>query len=165
MNLKLGFSTGCFFRAGVGLTRRIEIIKNAGCNALEIGLIKMTDNDLAEIAKFVPGDFDKFDYVSVHAPIIEYGHNEETEKIFKLIERINQIRILDLVVFHPNTIMDFSVFDDLDFPVAFENMDRNKSTHQYPKEFEKIFARDKELRLVLDVNHIYTVDPSMDLAL
>ena len=164
MNIRLGFSTGCFFRSHIGLRRRVEIIKDAGCNALEIGLIKMTDNDLAEIAKFTPEHFDKFDYVSVHAPIIEYGHNEETKKIFKLIARINQIRVLDLVIFHPNTINDFSVFDDLDFPVAFENMDRNKLIYQYPEEFEKIFGRNKEFQLVLDVNHIYTVDPSMELA-
>jgi len=59
---------------------------------------------------------------------------------------------------------DFSVFDGLGFTVAFENMDNRKESYRRPEDFEKLLSRNEKFRAVLDVNHIYTNDPSMKLA-
>ena len=43
-------------------------------------------------------------------------------------------------------------------------MDNRKESHKNPTDFDEIFSQDKNYKLVLDINHIYTNDSSMKLA-
>jgi uncharacterized protein (UPF0276 family) len=67
-------------------------------------------------------------------------------------------------VFHPDLISDFSNLLQFPFPVAFENMDKNKSSFRHPEEFRRIFSISDEFKLVLDINHIYTNDSTLSIA-
>jgi len=162
-NIKLGFSTGTLHKTH-STKEALKIMRSLGYDTVELGFVnfqRIKDGWLDEISA---EDLIGFKYVSLHAPKLNYGNNSDTELIFEKIGKINKIRKLDTVVFHPDPVEDFNVFKNVKFSVSFENMDDKKVSHQKPKDFEKIFPLSAEYRLVLDVNHIYTNDKSMKLA-
>ena len=169
MNIRFGFSTGCFYKSPLGVRERLALIGDAQCSAVELGFVKLESFE-AGADELLRSDFvadafgPRFDYISLHAPVFNYGANEETERIFELIRKLNQKILLDSVVFHPDTVTDFEVFKYAGFGVAFENMDNRKAAYKTPEEFEHIFEKNENLSIVLDANHIYTNNPSMALA-
>ena len=72
---------------------------------------------------------------------------------------------LDLVVFHPDTVEDFSVFENLGFNIGFENMDNRKKSCKSVDDIESVMLRNNDFKFILDLNHCYTNDSSMKLAL
>jgi len=162
-NLNLGFSTGVLHKSHTA-KEALEIIKDIGCNALELGFVKLNRIEEGWLDKISKEDIAPFRYVSFHAPKFNYGNNRKTEEIFQKIEKIDAIRKLDLVVFHPDCIEDFDVFKSATFNIAFENMDDRKESCKRPEDLEHILSRDNRYKMVLDVNHIYSNDPSMGLA-
>lgn len=161
--MKLGFSTGSLHKH-FSAKEALRFFQNLGHDTVEIGLVKMarvTDGWADEIEI---EDLKGFQYISLHAPVIDYGDNDETKLVFEKIERINKLRKLDAVVIHPNTVKDFSVFHGLQFPIALENMDNRKDSYVTPEEFEKLLKDNPNWKFVLDVNHVYTHDKSMGLA-
>lgn len=164
MNIKLGFSTGCFYKTSLNLIERISLIKNAGCRAIELGFVKIKRSDTDDLKRLAAKELGGFDYVSLHAPKHHYGQNKKTYEIFEIIKRVNATRELDCVVIHPDTITDCSVFRDTGFKIALENMDNRKASHQFPDEFVGILTKYPQPGFVLDVNHVFSNDPSMKLA-
>lgn len=164
MNIQLGFSTGCFYKAPLTLSERLAMIRNADCRATELGLVKLHSFNSDDLDQLSAHDFAGFDHLSMHAPKFDYGDNEGTYKIFERIRRVNAIRTLDWVVIHPDTVVDFSVFQNAGFNVALENMDNRKASYKTPDEFVELLAQNPQFGFVLDVNHIYSNDPSMQLA-
>ncbi len=161
----LGFSTGSFYKTGLDLAESIEVIRKLDCRALELGLVKNQQEFLSgELQHLDPEVLNGFEYVSLHAPLIDYRNNEETRKILREIAVLSKKFFLDLVVFHPDLVYDFSLLDGVGFNVALENMDRRKARFKVPTDFEKLLAAHPEWQLVLDVNHIKTNDPTMKLA-
>ena len=139
------------------------IVRSLGYDTVELVFVnfqRIKDGWLDEI---LVEDLIGFKYVSLHAPKFNYGKNDDTKFIFEKIGKINKIRKLDTVVFHPDPIEDFNVFKNVKFSVSFENMGDKKLSHQKPEDFDKIFSSSDKYRLVLDVNHIYTNDKSMNL--
>ncbi|MFC1640961.1 hypothetical protein ACFL2D_02850 [Patescibacteria group bacterium] len=160
----LGFSTGVFYKEGIPLTKRIAIIREAGCRALELGLISMEGFFSEEVSVLESGDFTGFDYVSLHAPNFRYGRNPRSRQIIERIRLLNMRVNLDLVVFHPDQITDFSIFNGVGFRAAFENMDNRKASHQTPEEMAAMLATNPEYGFVLDLNHVYSNDATMNMA-
>jgi sugar phosphate isomerase/epimerase len=162
--IQLGFSTGCFYKSPLTIRERIAIIANAGCRTIELGCVKMESFRLVELAALDANDLLGFENVSFHAPKFGYGKNGETEE---MLERIRQLRLKTFfgnAVFHPDQIADFGIFDCVGLSIALENMDNRKMAYKTPAEFESVFAKNENLSLVLDVNHAYTNDPSLQLA-
>lgn len=158
MEVKLGFSTGCLYKTGLNLHQQLEAIAALGCTAVELNFIKTAELVTTSKSDVCRHELAPFDYVSLHAPIYAYCHNNTTFDIFAAIRKINRIRNLDMVVFHPDTVHDFSVFEAQDFPVAFENMDKRKKLGQTPSDMLTIVAKDDDWGMVLDVNHAFTID-------
>ena len=164
LELEIGLTTGVLYKSSYDIVERLNAVMDIGCEVVELGFVKINDFTEREVGKIKPEHLKDFKYVSLHAPVIHYGYNQETARVFELIKKINRIRPLDLVVFHPDTVINFGVFDDAAFNVGFENMDRRKQSHKTPEDFELIMVRDESFRFVLDVNHVFSNDPSMLLA-
>lgn len=159
MDIQLGFSTGCLYKSGLTENWRLKHIKAADCKVVELGFIRVSD--LVTGTEFLTStDLSGFDYVSLHAPKHEYKNDDRTDKIFRLINVINRLRPLDLVVFHPDTVTDLGVLDIDDFPVALENMDNRKSFGKNAANMRSVLGHNEEFRMVLDVQHAYSNDPS-----
>ena len=158
MNPRIGFTTGSLHRLKVSISQKLRMISDLGCDTVELGFVKSKDFSRSYIDEIKSEDLEDFNYVSLHAPVIYYGHNTGTRYVFDLIKRLEGVRPLDLVIFHPNTVLDFEVFSRVGFSVAFENMDARNSSFKMPQEFEPILARDEKFKLVLDVNHIFSND-------
>lgn len=161
----IGLSTGCLYKHLEPFSlKAIKAIQSIGVNGIELCGVK------AE--RFIPGqtlqdlhtsDLDCFDYKSLHAPVdVVYRDNSQTRELLKEIERLNKKFNFDLVLFHPDTIEDFLLFETVKFPVGFENMDERKASMKTPKELkDKIKGK---IGFVFDVTHLYTVDNTMQLA-
>ena len=162
-NIRLGFSTGALYKTH-RTKEALKTMRDLGYDTVELGFVKLNRIEEGWLDEITREDLRGFKYVSFHAPKFNYGKNEGTKSIFEKIEKINGIRKLDTVVFHPDPIEDLSVFKDVEFNVAFENMDDRKASHQKPEELEAILSQDKRFGLILDINHIYTNDKTMKLA-
>jgi len=154
----LGVSTGGPNRQQGSLQKVLKAVADAGYNAVELSrqALGETSIDTEELAPF--------SFVSLHAPELPWGKNPETETAFRNIKAIHAIRPLDCVVFHPDPVKDFSVFNGVSFPVAFENMDWRKASHQSVEDMERIMEHNASFKFVLDVNHVYTNDKTLALA-
>lgn len=159
--IKIGFSTGCLFKTHK-IKDTLKVFRELKIRVVELGFLKLGSDEKRWLTEITKEDLEGFDYVSLHAPNYHYGHNEGTFTIFKKIEAINNFRPLDLVVFHPDNVVDFSVFKEAKFKIAFENMDKRKKSHKIAEEFKPILKRNN-YSLVLDVNHIYSNDRSMNI--
>ncbi|MDP1629560.1 MAG: hypothetical protein Q8L57_02985 [bacterium] len=163
-DIKIGFSTSDFYKSEIDLFECLGIIRGLGCRALEIGFLRLNELYSEDSKKLTADNLGGFEYVSLHAPKFDYADNNETRKIFEKISKINVLRKLDAVVFHPDNVADFSIFDKTDFPVAFENMDNRKKHYRAPDEIIPLFDINNDFKLVLDLNHVCSNDPSMALA-
>lgn len=94
-------------------------------------------------------------YNSLHAPIIEYGKNQQSEKILEKINKIGQEINLKHVTFHPNHVKDFSILKKLEFKTCIENMRAGESHKdwQYPKEINEFLEKEKDFGFCFDITH------------
>lgn len=141
----------------------LKVFRNLKYSVVELGFV-----DVARIRKgwldaVSRKDLEGFSWVSLHAPKIDYSSQEGVE-VLRKIKRIHAERQLDLVVFHPDRVADFGVLEASGLPVGLENMDKRKKAFKAPEDFMTVFRDHPGFKLVLDVNHIFTNDPSMELA-
>jgi len=162
-DIKLGFSTGVLHKTH-RTKEALKIMRDLKYDTVELGFVKLNRIEEGWLAEISDKDLMGFKYISFHAPKFNYGNNEGTKAIFEKIDKIDSIRKLDTVVFHPDPIEDFDAFKEVRFNVSFENMDNRKESHKNPSDFDEIFSQNKNYKLVLDINHIYTNDSSMKLA-
>ena len=159
----LGFSTGVLYRQ-MTTKQALKVMQKLECRVVEIGLVRKDYIDQGWLSELKGKDLKSFQYVSLHAPRLDYGDNDETKDLFKQINNLHAQRPLDLVVFHPDDVKDIEVFDNVLFPVGFENMDSTKFYGRTTQDIEKLLSHNSSFRLILDVNHIKDNDPSMKLA-
>lgn len=151
----LGFSTGCFYKSGLTLPERLRLISSYGCKTVELSFLR--ENELLNLLTLGKKDLKPFDYVSLHAPKYSYQKDKTTEKILATIKKFClSTKMVDLVVFHPDTVHDFSVFKNLKLPVAFENMDYRSKFGQTTLDILHIMKQTGIRRVVFDVNHAFT---------
>ncbi|MFH1427769.1 MAG: hypothetical protein ABIG60_04565 [Patescibacteria group bacterium] len=162
-NILLGFSTGFFYKFGQPMSREaILLCKKLGCQAIELcGVLPERINLLKNIKK---NDLHKFKYISLHSSgLMKYKNNNKTKSMLDIIQEAHDKLNFNCVIIHPDLIEDWAVFKNYTFPLAVENMDRLKKSGKTPRSFKKILAN-KKIKLVLDLNHCYTIDKSMKLA-
>ena len=155
----LGFSNNAFHKFMESTSKKaIDLGKKLNCNAIELNCpdTKKTASRLKNIKKEW---LDDFKYKSIHGPGIIYKNNKRTKEILDIVEETCNRLKLNCVVIHPDTIEDWRVFKKYSFTIGIENMDKRKSLGQTPQEFKKILKR--KYKLVLDMNHCYTVDKTM----
>lgn len=162
--MRIGFSTGALYKSLPNNISRVGILRKIRYSAIELGFLRLHDFTSRNINDLPRDVLLGFSYRSFHAPVYEYQNDATTKRIFSEIARLHAKLPLDLVVFHPDSVIDFGVFEDLPFRVGFENMDDRKDSCQTPAELKTILARSENFSLVLDLNHAYSNDPSMKLA-
>jgi hypothetical protein len=98
-------------------------------------------------------------HLSLHAPLTLAGGGER-----ELVARVSEIESgLSTVVVHPHTLDEPARLAPLGKLVAFENMDVLKPGGRDVAELEPYFDELPEARLCLDVAHVKTVDPTLQL--
>lgn len=157
----IGFSTGAIYK-DCTIKQALALFRKLNLDTVELGLLKMErlEGQLEEITK---EDLETFASVSIHAPTIAYGKNKETEYVFGKIEKIIKLHPVDLVVFHPDTVLDFSVFNNLPFEVGFENMDNRKEKYKTVEEMKALLTN-PDWKMVFDINHAFSNDPTLESA-
>jgi hypothetical protein len=155
------------FGPNVDSNHEIESALNFSNEAVELSFTRTQkifyDKNANELLK-------KFKYISIHMPVlkdkefISYPDNsisDELETIDSIINDINPNTIL----FHPDQIRDFNwVKEKYGGRLAFENMDSRKNFGKTIGDMTKVFDSCPEAKFVLDVNHVYTNDETMNLA-
>ncbi len=158
--IKLGFSTGTMYKH-LTVEEALRTFLQHNIDAAELCYVR---HDRLRREKLPVGMLKDFRYLSLHAPNdITYGDSKESEKVVQSIQKLHLVRPFDLVVFHPYEGMDVNFFERLPFPVGFENMDYNTPFGQTVNDLKKVF-KNTNFKMVLDINHAYTNDPTMKLA-
>ncbi len=156
-----GYSTGALHKQ-MQTKQALAVVRKLGCAAVELGLIRKARVDDGWLARVTAEDLRGFHYVSLHAPKMYYQKNKETEDMLKIIQEFHDtVRPLDLVVFHPDNVVDITAFDKATFPIGFENMDDSKPFGKVPKDLLQLFQHNPKFGFILDVNHLKTNDPAM----
>jgi hypothetical protein len=162
--MTLGFNVG---RPGsLSLRERINIYKELGCKAVEISCIDAEDERRwAGINELTSEDLALFDYISLHAPALNfmYANNDATMRVLGTIQNWYERLHFKYAIIHPDRVADWGVFKGYSFPIATENMDSRKEIGRTVESLSDIFAK-INIPLVLDMNHCYVNDTSMNLA-
>jgi hypothetical protein len=161
----LGFSTGAFHNFLNPVSREtIDICLSFKLDAIEISCMRAEDIEQLR-GLYEEGLSPYFSHISLHAPTrkIKYGDNSVCLSVLEKIWEAHLHLDFNAVIIHPDLVEDFSVFKDCPLPIAFENMDCRKIFGRNPEDFEFIFNL-IDSKLVLDLNHCYTNDISLELA-
>ncbi|OGY42937.1 MAG: hypothetical protein A2729_02675 [Candidatus Buchananbacteria bacterium RIFCSPHIGHO2_01_FULL_39_14] len=161
----IGFATGCLYKTEIYpiSNEAVNLMKESKINAIEF-----TAHDLDRLKKLKELDrkqLSSFQYISLHVPTfnIQYGLNAKSKLVIKTINDIQKKIRFNLVVFHPDTIIDLRIFSFCRFPLGIENMDNRKKTGRLPEDLKKFITKNN-FKFVLDLQHIYDNDPTMGLA-
>lgn len=164
---KIGLTTGFAYKTINPIsTEALNICKRVSPDVVELNCIGGIDKgELHFLKNISPSDLKDFEHVSLHAPSsrIIYRNDKETKKILNLLEDAYRRLDVEYVVFHPDTIGDYSAFDDYVFPVAIENLDARKLSGKSVEDLKNIFQT-FDCRFVLDINHCFSIDPTLKLA-
>ncbi|KKQ44482.1 MAG: hypothetical protein US63_C0026G0001 [Candidatus Moranbacteria bacterium GW2011_GWC2_37_8] len=161
----LGFSTGDLYKTHDRLSpETFDVFRKIGANAIELTIVDM--DEAPKLLQLEQEDFAGFRYVSIHAPNFDrYDTNSmikfrQTLDIFE--EFCAKVKV-NAIVFHPDEIGEWAIFENYTFPVLIENMDWKKEIGKYVESMQEIFEK-ADAPMVLDLNHCYTNDPTMHLA-
>ncbi|MCA9383494.1 hypothetical protein KC909_03955 [Candidatus Dojkabacteria bacterium] len=162
--MKIGFSNGVLYKLDVDRWSKEHYKRflDLGVNAVELNII---DPDHLPSLKAMPKEYlDGFEFISIHAPaMIYYDQDDETKRILAELELISAKLNIDSIVIHPDRVHNWSVFKEYNAPFAIENMDNRKDKGQLVSDLEKYF-KELDAHFVLDINHVLTVDPTLQLA-
>lgn len=158
--MKIGFSTGDLLETDFPLQKALDNLRSIGANAIELKIGFKYEKFLREIDNL---DFSGFEVISVHGPKFSRDRNIIPKDVIDAIGRINEKISLDWVVFHPDEILDWEIFRNCNFNVAIENNDWRKKIGKNVEDLEEIFSKN-DIKFILDVNHCFTNDRTMQLA-
>lgn len=164
MKRAIGMSTGVLYKSLSSVSQGIiDVLKTLGCSAIEIGCNRR--ESLFELSNLnAQGIRNHFNHLSIHAPTdLKYGDDNETSQILDLIAQAHRRFHFDLVVFHPEVVENWSIFNNLPFPVGMENADWRKDFGKTAEDMGQVFEQ-VDVGFVLDVNHCFSNDKTMKLA-
>jgi hypothetical protein len=160
---KIGFSHGVLYRVlDVYSRAAIETYKECSSDAIEVCCNKTSEaSRLSSIAK----EIKQFSFKSIHLPTDEkYGDNAPTIKLLNEIEKFYREIKADLILVHPDVVEDWTIFERYQINWAIENMDCRKKNYRSLGDLANFFSRAPDWKFVLDLNHCYSNDASMNLA-
>lgn len=161
----LGFATGDLYKTHDRLSpETFDVFRKMGCNAIELTIADM--DDAPRLLNLEQKDFAGFRYVSIHAPSFDRFDTNSMIKFrqtLDIFEEFCQKVKVNSIVFHPDQIGEWAIFENYTFPVLIENMDWQKEIGKYVDSMKDIFEK-ADAPMVLDLNHCYTNDPTMNLA-
>jgi hypothetical protein len=98
-----------------------------------------------------------FQWTGAHGPT-KGRQMEERDLVDALLALAAHV---DVVVLHPDTMQDPSLYRELGSALAIENMDARKPVGQTAEQLEAFFDALPDARLCFDVAHAGAIDPSM----
>lgn len=154
----LGFSTVSLYKTHPTISREtFEIFRVLGCNVIQ--LMCLNEEDILKlITEITVNDLAGFEYVVLHAPPVNI-----TANTLELLQRAQDIFHFRAIVIHPSEIENWEIFSRFNLPISIENMDWKQERGKYVDSLQAIFEK-IDAKMVLDVNHCYTNDPSLLLA-
>ena len=161
----LGFATGDLYKTHQRLSlETFDAYRKIGANAIELTIAGM--DEAPKLLEFEQKDFAGFRYVSIHAPSFDRFDINSTIKFRETLDIFEKfcgkVRV-NAIVFHPDEIGEWAIFDNYTFPVLIENMDWKKEIGKYVESMQEVFGK-CDAPMVLDLNHCFTNDPTMSLA-
>lgn len=161
----LGFSTGCLYKTHDPLSSEtFDIFRKLGANAIEIMVHDM--DEAPRLLEIKQDDLRGFRWVSLHAPSFDRFDTNSVIKFrqtLEIFEKFCQKVKVSSIVFHPDQIGEWAIFENYTFPVLIENMDWRKDVGKYVDSMKEIFEK-ADAPMVFNLNHCYTNDPTMHLA-
>jgi hypothetical protein len=158
---KIGFSTGALCKiADVDAPETIRLLDRIAPGNIEI---YSKDLDGMERSSLVAGEFRKFGRRSVH--LIDMSDDGDFNK--EMLGKAGELYAAtgaELAVVHPDKVTDWAIFDGLPMVLSVENMDDREASFRRPEDMKKFFAGHDDWKMVLDLNHCFTNDPSLKLA-
>lgn len=159
----LGFSTGCLYRFFD--TYSEEAIYWLGQQGLETIEVMCARIDQLDRLPAMVEKVKKFAVKSIHLPLkIQYANTPEIKDVLRRLEDFYHAIGASLVVVHPESIDDWSIFDDLSMNLAIENLDNRTPRWFGFEQFEKFLDERPDWSMVLDLNHCFTYPDSAELA-
>jgi len=160
----IGFSSAALYHIYPRISKEtFNVFRNIGGNAIELMCppegLEILENEIEK------SDLSGFDYISLHTPreILSSGNIDEIKRALRRIEKINEKFEFQCIVVHPDGINDFDIFKNYNFKISIENEDNSKSSGQTVNDIKKILDK-YDFGMVLDLNHCYVNDNSMNLA-
>lgn len=159
----IGFATGAMHMSYFPLEAKLKLFKESGCNSVELTFGEAKTLNEFHFSDAIKEALKEFEIVTIHAPWREIRYNSESiPYINKLKDICSEQKIYGIVV-HPNTVDDYKVLEKSGLPFLIENMDDKARCGTHPGEFEKL-KKDYNFGFVLDLQHAYMHDPTMQLA-
>ncbi len=160
----IGFSDGVFNKLFIDDTDRYKYsyLNKYFFNAIELHAVN------EEIMNFIINNLDanlylKFKYISLHAPSFYNNYKKDFILLEKIREICKKFEIKNVVI-HPDQINNWDLLEEFsDLPLSIENMDSDKNSFKSIKDFEAV-SNYFNLKITLDLNHVYDNDKSMLLA-
>jgi len=157
-HLRAGLSTGALADLRDDWEALVEAARDFSGAAVE--LAALSGHELPGLAAFLDEDpWLPFRFVSVHAPT---KHVETGDRALAL-ELAALPPVVDAVVLHPDTLAEPEAYRALGRRAVLENMDARKSAGTTVQELEAMFERLPEAGFCLDVAHVWSLDPTMQL--
>jgi len=153
----IGFGTGFLYKTHSRISAEtVKLCKEIGCNAIELN--PHDDAEFFLLDKLKKKDLAGFDFISLHAP----------EKLEKAI--LDQIQLLhnrfgfDAITIHASDLARHQeILKTYGMPFSIENVDNRKENGRTLEEMKSIMAG-SDYGVVLDINHAYINDPTLQLA-
>jgi len=161
MVLLIGPSNGWLYAKGIySPSKQVKLLGEINAEALEIALSPEPGRLNPLLAK---REFVDFIYLSLHLP--DYEPSGDLEYQVDLATRLSRLQRAKTAVIHPLNSPEkyLGEFINRGVPLAIENMDRGKSSGFKIEELERL-VRDFGSGFVLDVQHAYEHDPTMNYA-
>lgn len=163
--MRIGFSTGFMYKTINPISKKaLDICRSVSTEAIEINCIGGLSENGEMVTNINSQDLSDFDYVSLHAPSkIRYVDDRSTRRLLAEIKSVCRTMPVDVVVFHPDLVDCWEVFSEFDIPYGFENMDHRKKFGKSVVDLQHVFSC-CDAKFILDLNHCYSIDPTMALA-
>lgn len=148
----------------------LEWLLSLGKEAIELSFVRL-NRFPPNFSKQELSLLSQFKYKSLHAPVVNIIDNKKAflnfpnKELNWIIEEIQQLDHdlkLNTILFHPDIVNNIEwlahVFGS---KLAFENMDVSKNFGKTITDLESVFNKAPKAKFVCDLNHVYTVDPTM----
>jgi hypothetical protein len=159
--IQLGFSTGSLRYSGMSLKEKVRLILTIQNDCIELNLRPgELENELL--------DQEFFDLLAQFKHRFIHGFRVEklTTDIFRNVLELTRKVEISSVLFHPDWVEDFDWYNKVfGEKLSYENMDTTKQFGNTVQDMQEVFDNAPQAGWVFDVNHLYTVDPSMSIAL
>lgn len=161
-DLTIGFSTGCFYKAGFDNPNHfIERILKAGGKAIELQYFTVGSDRTGYLERIDLDLLSELKHVTLHLTSKrEYRNDKDTRYIMaRQTEAYERFGCTEAII-HPDRIFEKSIIDDYrnQMNILIENMDAYKDSHRTPKDLKPY----DDYQRILDIQHVYSADPEIN---